>query len=260
MKKRFIAFGCSYTSFCYPTWADYIGVGFDEYYNFAVPGSSNTWLMNRFIEADNELKYNSETDLIIVMLTGLGRFSYIDPKSKKWTSHGDLHSYVGHTKDPVMKLFIEYFWTDKMAIYQSWIAVKTIKSILMAKNIPHKIIMGIDNCLYLNDKINLSHIEMNYTREIYDLLDIPISLDEYVANLTREEIIWKDCNQREGHPSLREHYKFVEEMLPDFISEESKELLDTWKREFIDLSQQLQGKKFNDQFRKNLSNNVRLFQ
>ena len=34
IKKRFFAFGCSYTHWnLNPTWADFIGINFEEYYN-----------------------------------------------------------------------------------------------------------------------------------------------------------------------------------------------------------------------------------
>jgi hypothetical protein len=36
--SRFFAFGCSYTRYAYATWADYIGVNFDEYYNYGCGG------------------------------------------------------------------------------------------------------------------------------------------------------------------------------------------------------------------------------
>ena len=31
--SRFFAFGCSYTNWPHPTWADFIGINFEEYYN-----------------------------------------------------------------------------------------------------------------------------------------------------------------------------------------------------------------------------------
>lgn len=41
--KRFFAFGCSYTSYHWPTWADYVGMSpeFDEAYNFGMAGGAS---------------------------------------------------------------------------------------------------------------------------------------------------------------------------------------------------------------------------
>jgi hypothetical protein len=93
MKKRFFSFGCSFTKdWECPTWADYIGVEFEEFYNLAMPGSSNNLIMQRFIEADSYYNFNKETDVIIIAISGLGRYSFpliINDKDFLY-SRGDL--------------------------------------------------------------------------------------------------------------------------------------------------------------------------
>ena len=61
MTSRCFAFGCSITKHYWGTWADLIGSNFDEYYNFGKGGSSNTFIMNRFLGADAEINFNPET-------------------------------------------------------------------------------------------------------------------------------------------------------------------------------------------------------
>ena len=68
MKKRLFAFGCSYTLYSYPTWVDFIGINFEEHYNYGRSGASNTFIMNRIIEANDQFKFNPDTDLILIML------------------------------------------------------------------------------------------------------------------------------------------------------------------------------------------------
>ena len=47
-KSRFFAFGCSYTNWIHnPTWADFIGINYNKYYNFGRPGASNTYIMQK---------------------------------------------------------------------------------------------------------------------------------------------------------------------------------------------------------------------
>ena len=74
--KRFFAFGCSFTKYKWPTWADILGTKFEEYYNFGRGGACNTYIMNKFIEADTKYKFNWETDYIVIMFTNFNRFSY----------------------------------------------------------------------------------------------------------------------------------------------------------------------------------------
>jgi hypothetical protein len=70
--KRFFAFGCSFTNYCWPTWADYIGRNIGEYYNFGASGSGNMLIFQQFIQAHK--KYNfTKDDLVIIMWTNTTR-------------------------------------------------------------------------------------------------------------------------------------------------------------------------------------------
>ena len=48
MNKRLFTFGCSFTKWSWPTWNDYIGLSFDEYYNFACGGADNKNMLITF--------------------------------------------------------------------------------------------------------------------------------------------------------------------------------------------------------------------
>ena len=104
--KRCFAFGCSYTSYSYATWADLIGINFKEYYNYGRAGCSNTYIMNRIIEADRTYNFNPDTDFVLIMLTGFGRFSYL-PRQSGWQTKGDLYSYNNNTNDPITIEFVK---------------------------------------------------------------------------------------------------------------------------------------------------------
>ena len=49
MNKRLFTFGCSFTQWKWPTWADYIGINFDEYYNAGQAGSDNKHILNHIL-------------------------------------------------------------------------------------------------------------------------------------------------------------------------------------------------------------------
>ena len=70
--KRFFAFGCSYTSYFYPTWADFIGSNFDEYYNYGQAGSGNRYIFNSIIEANIIHKFTKD-DVIFIQWSGVER-------------------------------------------------------------------------------------------------------------------------------------------------------------------------------------------
>jgi hypothetical protein len=66
--KRFFAFGCSYTSYMWPTWADIIGQDIPIYLNWGSPAAGNHFIFNSIVEADSRYHFNKD-DLVIVMWT-----------------------------------------------------------------------------------------------------------------------------------------------------------------------------------------------
>jgi len=245
--SRIFTFGCSYTRYSYATWADLIGVNYDESYNFGRGGASNTYIMNKFIEADNMFNFTSD-DTVIVMLTGIGRFSYYN-KDKTWVTNGDLFEYHFNTKDPVVKEFVTNMYSEDWAIYSAWVAAKTMKTILTSKNVKHKFLMGIDNRNYLRvDGCKWRHEEpinqTNKTKEIYDLLDVKETLDEWMTRQKfhrNDYIVWQNNKQQDGHPTPKMHSMFAKEHLGEYYTVKSDEFLKQVEEVFVNTSQQNQG-------------------
>jgi len=66
--KRFFAFGCSYTNYIWPTWADIIGQDIPIYLNWGNMAAGNHFIFNSIVEADSRYNFNKD-DLVIVMWT-----------------------------------------------------------------------------------------------------------------------------------------------------------------------------------------------
>jgi hypothetical protein len=69
---RLYTFGCSMTSYSYPTWADILGKEFSYYENWGRPGAGNSYIFNSIIEC---LQRNSisNNDTLIIMWSGIAR-------------------------------------------------------------------------------------------------------------------------------------------------------------------------------------------
>ena len=67
MYNRFFAFGCSFTYYKWPTWADFLYAGkvSAEYQNWALPGGSNDFIFHSLTECDAA---NSITDQDLVCI------------------------------------------------------------------------------------------------------------------------------------------------------------------------------------------------
>jgi len=76
--KRFFAFGCSFTQYKWPTWADIIGSNIEFYENWGYSGRGNHYIFNSIIECDAKHKFNQD-DLVIVMWSKIDREDrYVD--------------------------------------------------------------------------------------------------------------------------------------------------------------------------------------
>lgn len=106
--KRLFTFGCSFTHYIYPTWADLVAkeMSHAAYYNFGTAGSGNLLISNRIAQANSKFAF-TETDLILIMWTSACREDrYVDDV---WITPGNVfiqkHAYdkdfVKKYADPV---------------------------------------------------------------------------------------------------------------------------------------------------------------
>lgn len=77
MKKSgsLYTFGCSMTSYSWPTWADILGTQYEHFYNWGEPNAGNAYIFNSIIEC---LQKNNITnnDTIIIMWSSITRNDY----------------------------------------------------------------------------------------------------------------------------------------------------------------------------------------
>lgn len=87
--SRLFAFGCSFTSWRWPTWADILGQEFDYYENWGKPGAGNHYIFNSLNEciANNTLVPG---DTVIIMWTNVMREDrYIN---NTWEVSGNINT------------------------------------------------------------------------------------------------------------------------------------------------------------------------
>jgi hypothetical protein len=70
--KRFFAFGCSMTSYGWPTWADIVAHEIPESYNYAQSGGGNLFISCQVTEANLRHKF-TDSDLVMVMWSSTAR-------------------------------------------------------------------------------------------------------------------------------------------------------------------------------------------
>jgi hypothetical protein len=90
--KRFFTFGCSFTGYKYPTWADIMSKNLPSarFYNISQSGGGNTYIASRLTE-DNRVYKFCETDLVMVMWSTYCREDRW-VKDKSWITPGNIYS------------------------------------------------------------------------------------------------------------------------------------------------------------------------
>ena len=72
MRNRLFTFGCSFTEYRWPTWANILGQNFDQFENWGQPGGGNTFILNSLMECINR-NIIQANDTVIIMWTSIGR-------------------------------------------------------------------------------------------------------------------------------------------------------------------------------------------
>jgi len=100
--KRFFVFGCSFTSYMWPTWADVLSQEMPnaEYYNFGHCGGGNLMMASRIAEANSRFKFNN-TDLIMPMWTTFCREDRY--RHGHWLNVGNIYSQGEYSEEFVRK-------------------------------------------------------------------------------------------------------------------------------------------------------------
>lgn len=98
MARRLFAFGCSFTSYAWPTWADLLGSDFDHFENWGLAGVGNRAIAERVAECHVRNKFNKD-DVVIVQWSSHLRndwwHQYSLPERKAhWKTAGSIFNYL----------------------------------------------------------------------------------------------------------------------------------------------------------------------
>jgi hypothetical protein len=113
--SRIFTFGCSFTQYCWPTWADIIAYDQGiEYCNYALAGLGNVGIFHRLLEADLIHKFKDD-DQIYILWSSWSREDRI--KDGNWLPNGSVLNPGSAGYD---KRFIKKYWdSDNDAVKNS---------------------------------------------------------------------------------------------------------------------------------------------
>lgn len=95
--NRLFTFGCSFTEYAWPTWADLLGIGFDQHENWGLRGLGNRGITERIAECHVKNKFNKDDTIIIQWTSHLRNDWYHihnlpDGRGPGWKTSGSIFS------------------------------------------------------------------------------------------------------------------------------------------------------------------------
>lgn len=214
--KRFFSFGCSFTKYRWPTWADLIGENFPLYFNYGRAGAGNFYIFNSLIEAGQRHSFQKD-DTIIIQWSFVGREDrYIN---NKWVGMGCM--VHGYPED-----YIEKYFDFKGFLIRDLSLIKASKSYLESIGCRHIFI----SMLPINSVNNYNiDIDCNFNEilELYkDVLDeFRPSFIEILGDFSkRRPIKINNCLIDDDHPIPSEHFNYCQKILPEFKVNEDRPL------------------------------------
>jgi len=229
--SRFFAFGCSFTYYCWPTWADLIGSQYDEYYNQAFYGRGNQYIMHSVYEADS-LKAFTPDDTVIVMLTGFTRNdTFINGQ---WTYRGSV--YNPQNSEIYTDEWMKNFWSLEQGMLNLWMAAKAIKALLDLRGCKYEIINAFDNngnnmsqeAFGSKDQID-STFSDKFLDEYLELLSSKVAFQRFLDNnYQKKDYYYFEQEQFfDVHPTVNMHAEFIKKYLPVYFNDKMQSLATT---------------------------------
>jgi len=242
---RLFTFGCSFTSYLWPTWADLLGLEFGSANNWGHPGLGNRAIAERIAEAHIHFNFTSD-DVVIVQWTSHLRHDWMNTRAPRhdgsaWQTKGSIYSEKNQKL--FGKTWMETFWDEKayfihnlnhIALTQgllnstgcTWYMTSMSELTKISTEVSHKTVDGELPTLdvVLQDVWEVAPDLLPY-KSIWDRYPgqwIPPMLD--ICNATEEEYWWfqfdpknakedkdKVHNGRwmEPHPSVNQHALWV---------------------------------------------------
>lgn len=188
---RAFYFGCSFTRYYYPTWADLVSLEIPESYQYAQIGAGNFFIYQSIIEAVVKHKIRSG-DLVMVMFSNVTREDrYI--KHQGWITPGNLFS-----QDIYNDEFLKKFFCERGYLIRDLALVEGIDRVLASTNADYTLMSMINF-----DSFNSSKERMN---DVDDILDFYKPTLDKVHPSVFEVIFNNDWNTRQDRPKYYTHW------------------------------------------------------
>lgn len=223
--SRLFTFGCSFTSYHWPTWADILAPKFLEFENWGKGGSSNQHIFRAVIEADRRRKFTAGDTVIIMWSSHL---RYDEYKQGKWFHYNDLKHFDnrGHAiRDLACMSAVRDLLKNKNVSYyflsmNNWPSEVDQDIFSLYEDLINEIKPGFYEVIARGDWDNIPHPSVTFFKKN------PKKLNEYVksVSLLKAEREW-DNYKGASWPETFESFKNSKSSFDDKIYDEVEAFL-----------------------------------
>lgn len=211
--KRFFAFGCSFTKYAWPTWADLVSELYSTYYNYGRPGGGNMFIFNSVMEADQRHKLTKD-DLVIVQWSGPCREDrYL---KDKWVTPGNIVNY--YSNDYVYKYF-----DFRGFLLRDLAAIKATKALLDHIGCEYRFISMVPLITSNEYEQKAPDVKIDDVCQLYSnvLESIKPSYIDILGSygVIRPKNLY-GIKLIDNHPVPSEHFQYIKTVLPEFKLDE----------------------------------------
>ena len=235
--KRFFAFGCSFTRYCWPTWANIISKEFKKTYNYGHPAAGNFFIYQSLIEAILTHNINKD-DLVMIMFSNVTREDRFT-KARGWITPGNLYF-----QDEYDEKFIKNYMCDHGYLMRDLNLVTGCALALNNIGCDYKFMSIVPFDSKQSDGIKM--LDIDYLLKFYKTtLDIvePSVLDTIFNGdwNTRQprpayHVSWQKKKYVDNHPTPAEHLEYLQTIMPNikfdeitlkFVEQSNQQVLST---------------------------------
>lgn len=221
--NRLFTFGCSFTQYKWPTWADILGTAYHHYENWGMMGGGNFYIAASVSEACATRKITKE-DTVAIMWTNVMREDrYID----WWKPVGNIHTQFFYDED-----FIAKYITERGCYIRDLAVMYSTKKMLDSIGCKYVMTSMVD----LN---NPNQYENTHMKSPSNIIDAYSEVVDIIKPSIHRVVFKCDWNSRvatpkrfagdirDPHPTPKEHLVYIDAVLKDFkVSDSTRAWVD----------------------------------
>ena len=194
--KRVFTFGCSFTQYWWPTWANIIATDLGiPAQNWGIGGVGNVAIQHRMVECDLKNTF-TEDDLILVLWSSWAREDRY--RNYAWRVGGSVFNNDFYDKD-----FVNKYWSEQNDIVKNATAIISANKMFNIQYQAH----WVD---YQNSLNDYSPAVPPITSHKFQYLTEALPQKNMVEHSHTEGNDWNKLI-KDGHPNVLQHLKFAEQ-------------------------------------------------